>query len=339
MNADQAKKLSLPDLLAQLGYEPMKVLKGGRELWYPSPFRVEKDPSFHTSYLGGKWIWNDFGDTGGTVIDFVMRHQNFSRVSEALRFLEKMFPGTARRRVGEGAADHPSLFSFQQQGPPQASKKISEAPVESAADRDLELVKIMPLQSHLIFSYLEGRMIPRELAQKYLVLVHYRNKKKPSQRPYFAFGMRNRSGGYEIRSASDDPNLKFKSALVTRDITVISGREQGRGAVNVFEGQLDFLSLLVMLDTDQLGADSIILNGLQSYSLAKGCIEERGYELLNTFLDNNSAGQGRTQDFINDFGSIVVNHSPKFLPHVDLNDALRSGHNPFVPRTDNVPRP
>ena len=56
MNSEQAKKLSLPDIMSRLGYEPTEITKGGAEYWYCSPFRKEKEPSFHTSYLGGKWI-------------------------------------------------------------------------------------------------------------------------------------------------------------------------------------------------------------------------------------------------------------------------------------------
>jgi hypothetical protein len=56
MNTDQAKQLSLPELLAKLGHKPIKETKGGFELWYNSPFRKENDASFHTSFIGGKWI-------------------------------------------------------------------------------------------------------------------------------------------------------------------------------------------------------------------------------------------------------------------------------------------
>ena len=80
-----------------------------------------------------------------------------------------------------------------------------------------------------------------------------------------------------------------------------------------------------MFRTDQLSGDCIIMNGLQSYTLAKSYIREKSYMAINTFLDNNIPGQDRTQDFISDFGEIVTNHSPSFLPHVDLNDALRAG--------------
>ena len=58
MNSYQAKQLNLPDLMGRLGYEPTSIKKEGKEYWYLSPFRKEKDASVHTSFLGGKWIWN-----------------------------------------------------------------------------------------------------------------------------------------------------------------------------------------------------------------------------------------------------------------------------------------
>jgi ATP-dependent Lon protease len=70
--------------MAQLGYHPVKVTDNRNEFWYNSPFRVEKEPSFHISFLGGKWIWKDFGDIGGTIVDFAMRYQNDCNVKEAL---------------------------------------------------------------------------------------------------------------------------------------------------------------------------------------------------------------------------------------------------------------
>ncbi len=54
----------MPELLNCFGHQPVNIIKQGREYWYISPFRYEKEPSFHTSYLGGKWIWNDFGRGG-----------------------------------------------------------------------------------------------------------------------------------------------------------------------------------------------------------------------------------------------------------------------------------
>ena len=99
-NAQWAKKnIAMPDLLSAFGHEPVRTAKGGNEYWYISPFRYEKEPSFHTSYVGDKWIWNDFGRGdiagSGTVIGFLELHENVN-VSEALQILKNLFPQAGR---------------------------------------------------------------------------------------------------------------------------------------------------------------------------------------------------------------------------------------------------
>lgn len=327
MNIHQANNLDFPDLLSKLGHEPAKSRKGGHDLWYYSPFRKETEPSFHIR-PGERydWVWHDFGQEGTTILEFIMQYKNKDKKG-ALEFLDTLYPNY-KSRVGEAKHrtkdTNQSSFSFPPQSPAQPSKIFSQEP-----ERELEFLKALPLSSKFIFSYLEGRRIPRELAQKYFRLIHYQNRNKPLEKPYFGFGMKNLSGGWEVRSASDEPGRLFKSALIARDISVIKGLEQGRGAVSVFEGQLDFVSLLVMLRREQLAGDAIILHGLQCYGRAKDYIKAHGYARIDTFLDNNPPGQEKTQEFIHDFGGIVHNQSPRFLPHIDLNDALRAGSDPF----------
>ena len=323
MNSIQAKKLSLPEIMSRLGYTPAKTLKGGNEVWYKSPFRVEKDASFVTSYLGGKWIWNDFGDSGGTVIDFVMRHENYTSVKQALVFLERMFQGylfekPTSRRVGEiPQKSPPDLFSFKQQG-----REV--API-APEDKQLEFLKAHPISHPVIHQYLEQkRRIPKDLADLYLVEVRYRNKGNGKE--YFAFGIRNESGGYEIRAASSQ--YSFKSALNGRDITLIRGLSPARRAVNIFEGMTDFLSLLVMMNSRNLSGDSIILHSLSSFPKAAKVIRREDYQVIHTFLDNNRAGQQGTRQFMEEFPDTVLSQSDLFTPYADLNDALVANHIP-----------
>lgn len=315
MNADQAKKLSLPDLLARLGHEPVKVTKDGRELWYTSPFRTEKEPSFHTSFLGGKWIWNDFGDIGGTVVDFAMRHEGYRSVKEALAWLDRIFKGSNCKkqieRVGGRTEEEPSLFSFQQQ-----SGAVAPEPPDS---RQLEFIAASPITNPAIFNYLtQERCIPTELAKQYLQEIKYRNTANGKE--FFAFGMENESGGYEIRVASS--KYTFKSALKARDITVIRGTSPERGIVNVFEGMTDFLSLLVMMNFNNLAGDSLIMHSLSSFQRAADFIRSQDYRVINTFLDNNRPGEEGTEKFKAEFGGRVAPQSQMFAPYADLNDAL-----------------
>ncbi len=325
MNSLQAKQIHLPQLMQRLGYNPVAIKKGGQEYWYRSPFRQENEPSFHTSFLGGKWIWNDFADQGGTVIDFVMRHENFTCVKDALSFLEGLYP-TKRLRTPtkdpKGAQEplkpSPRRFSFQQQGDKVGRPDFKENSRYRVSD--LKLLSSGVIRHPLIHSYLlHQRFIPRDLADRYLLEVRYRHK--PSGRDFFAIGIGNESGGHEIRIAGDDYGFT-KSSLGKKDVTIISGSEPGKGKVNIFEGMLDCLSLMAMYGVDQLKGDSIILNTVSHYRRAADLIEKFDYEGINLFLDNNASGKACAQQFIEGFGAKKVflqNHL--YEGHVDVNEA------------------
>ncbi|OZI05534.1 hypothetical protein BWI93_25040 [Siphonobacter sp. BAB-5385] len=313
MNSEDAKKLSLPDLLARLGHSPVKVTKGGLELWYQSPFREETTASFHTSFLGGKWIWNDFADRGGTVVDFAMRYANVTTVREALAFLD-CHP-VSRVKEQRHPENTPDLFSFQQQH--------REAVENFSADRQLELISAHPITSPAILFYLtQERYIPAELAKQYLLEVRYRNL--AVGKPFYGFGMLNESGGYEVRVAL--PTSKFKSAILARDISVVPGTNPIRQSVCLFEGMTDFLSLLVMQGKKQLPEDAIIMHSLSSHARTVAYLKAHPYPEIKTYLDNNPAGQKGTEQLKAELGPAVVSYSDTFAPHVDLNDALQAMH-------------
>jgi len=138
--------------------------------------------------------------------------------------------------------------------------------------------------------------------------------------------MKNQSSGYEIRAASDE--YSFKSALICRDITCVKGRGAAK-TVNLFEGMLDFLSLLVMVNVSNLSGDSIIMHSLSSYKPTIEAIKQAGYTKINSFLDNDSPGQKMTDQFRSELGAEIVNsQSFLFAPHEDLNDALKANDYP-----------
>ena len=47
MNIEEAKSISLEDYLQRMGFTPVK--QHGDSIWYWSPFREEKTPSFKVS--------------------------------------------------------------------------------------------------------------------------------------------------------------------------------------------------------------------------------------------------------------------------------------------------
>ena len=313
MNAQQAKSIDFPDLLARLGYYPSKSAKQGRELWYTSPLRNEKTPSFHTSFLGGKWIWNDFGDSGGNVIDFVMHYNSINTVKEALKFLRGIYQNDFFYSPTKTQSLKQPTFSFQQQAT-NAYKEHSS----------LQFLEASPIQNTAIYTYLEKeRKIPAKLADRYLKEIRYWNTNK--EKEFFAFGMENQSGGDEIRSASS--SYSFKSALITRDITFVNGAGRSK-AVNIFEGMTDFLSLLVMLNTEQLQGDAIIMHSLSSFRRATAHMAKAPYEVINLFLDNNKAGRSSVCRFKEHYGKHIRDFGSRLGPFEDLNAALQNG---FIP--------
>ena len=190
-------------------------------------------------------------------------------------------------------------------------------------ERQLEFIEAHPIRTSMIYEYLiRERDIPKKLADLYLEEVKYWNKTKGKQ--FFGFGMKNRSGGYEIRSASNKYN--FKSALYGRDITVIPGSKTASKTVGVFEGMTDFLSFLVLTDVDHCLEDVIIMHSVSSYNRTKDFVLDRGYSKIKLFLDNYPSGVACSNRFMAKFGELVVSHSDCFAPHTDLNDALRAGH-------------
>lgn len=316
MNSEQAKKLNLPEIMSRMGYQPINVKKNGNEYWYNSPFRGEKDASFHTSFLGGKWIWNDFGDKGGTVIDFIMRHENYSTVSDALKYLDGLYG-----KVGNVLKS--KSFSFQQQ---------NFSRFQNTPERELEFISAEPVKSQVILSYLTNeRGINKNIALKYLQEVRYKNLN--NNKEYFAFGIKNQSEGYEIRVASD--KYPFKSALIKKDISLVKGFKTN-GVVNVFEGTTDFLSLLTMLKTDNLHGDNILMHSVSLYDKTLQTIKEQGYSSVNLFLDNDKSGRKYTEQFKTDLGDKVEVQSELFLPFIDINEMLKSQkqgltkQNPFM---------
>ena len=323
--------------LQSLDTGPLRFLKGGLDIWYHSPFRTEKEPSFHIR--AGRqydWVWYDFGQDGSsTILDFIMQYKNVDKRS-ALAFLDTLYPNYKSHKHSRTDKDlnQPS-FLF----PTQSDRQASSLNNKPEQYRDFEFLESLPLKSALILNYLHSRGIPPRIASKYFRVVKYRHKEKPTSKPYFGFGMQNESGGWEVRSASDKKGEKFKTALIAKEITVIKGREVGRGEVSVFEGMTDFVSLLSMFNVDELKGDTIILHGLKLYGRAATYIHDHAYSRINTFLDNNTSGMETTEKFINDFGSRVVNQSPKFAPYVDLNDALKDGYKPLFISQSDMPQP
>lgn len=253
MRTQDAKKIRMEDLLATLGYLPVRTAKGGSQLWYQSPLRKDQEPSFKVNTK--KNTWYDFGEgKGGNILDFVAAHENIDlrgNLSAALAFLDR-----------------------------QTITEYINTKVAQYFGAEVKIKKVQPLQNPALTDYLKERKINPELAKKYLQEIYYIANKKH----YFALCLKNDSDGFEIR------NKYFKGGLRSKNITTIP-HPSGNGQVSVFEGFMDFLSVLTEQGIEQLKTDAIILNSTSQIDQACEKIKATGYSKVFAFLDNDEAGQ------------------------------------------------
>lgn len=259
MNSHQAKKIPLQKVLEYLGHQPVERKKGGRELWYLSPFRKETDASFNI--ILDRNVWYDFGEAkGGNTLDLIVELQNCS-VSDALDFLKQFDTSIVSVKNDPQVFQNENLFNH------------TEKP-------QFEIFKTKKIMAHSLISYLGDRKISLPLAQQYLQEVHYRNK---DGKTYFGLGMVNDMDGMEIR------NKYFKTCIGNKSITYI--RDGGdRRKVSVFEGFFDFLSCLEEKKINRLRGDVVILHSLALTKKLGKLVMDNNYETLFDFLDNDEAG-------------------------------------------------
>jgi 5S rRNA maturation endonuclease (ribonuclease M5) len=309
----------MPELLAFFGHLPFRVAKQGQEYWYISPFRYEKEASFHTSYLGGKWIWNDFGrgdvQGSGTVIGFLQMHENVD-VSGALKILKEIFPQKGRA-VSTSTLKKLPLF-----------KSITLTEKRKSNDPVADKLVIREIKDEIwdkgLIGYLTGeRKINHKLALPYLKHIIYDNTE--TGKTYNTLGFQNESGDYECRDKFFKGIIKAPNVVdrnPAKDISYIPGREKGR--VAVFEGFMDFLSVLTLKNEPVLSVDVIILNMVNMRRRAIDFIKQAGYEKIYTFFDNDRAGEKTTEMFLQELIGKVKPQNHLYKSFKDYNQYLKS---------------
>lgn len=292
MNIDQAKAIALPEILLKLGHQPIR--QRGQELWYLSPLRTEKTPSFHVNI--NKNVWYDFGaDMGGDTVAFVRAHLKSTRedhtVPDALRWLRNMhgvLPFVPR--------------TFQ---------------VPSTSTPSLKLKRLSDLSLPPLVNYLAARGIPLDLAQRYYKQAQVFNDN--TGKYFTAISFANEDGGYELRNAF------FKGSLAPKRITFIRGTTSPSPEIHIYEGSLDFLSRLVIARRLRPEHDTIVLNSLSCLRYATPYIRNYTYRTLCAWLDNDRAGDNATQglrSFAAEENIVFRDMRPAYQPHKDVNDYL-----------------
>ena len=254
LSCERARAFPIERALAKLGYFP--TTSTGKEAWYLSPFRTEAQASFKVSKRLNRWYDHGAGK-GGNVIDLVCQ-LNECPVSEALKLI----------------AQEQTSFSFHRH------------PVFEKEERNeykIAVTEIGPLTHPALKGYLKSRNIDIRTASKYCKEVHYKFRDKS----YFAIGLKNDSGGWELR------NKYVKNSSSPKDITHITN---GNIKLIVTEGMFDLLSILECYEKLESEHDFLVLNSTAFVQKAMRIIE--GYTSTLLYLDNDPNGKKTTQNLI-----------------------------------------
>ena len=287
MTIEESKNIKLADYLHSLGYNPVK--QQGSSLWYKSPFREEKEPSFKVN--PDRNLWYDFGlGKGGNIIALAAELYHNENVAYLLERITERTPYI-----------RPASFSFGEQ---------------KAHNSSFQGVQVGELSSPALIDYLRGRGINIELAKRECKELRFEHNGKP----YFAIGFPNISGGYELR------NRYFKGCLAPKDITHIRQQGEQRDVCYLFEGFMDYLSFLTIRvnnnpeESRTSEQDYMVLNSVTNLSKAEQLLHP--YTRIGSFLDNDQAGQRAYENLKKIFGNRIQDMSHHYAGHKDLNDYL-----------------
>lgn len=290
MNTDNIKNIQIRDYLKSRGFYPAKEYSGYG--MYRSPFRDDSTPSLKVDHTRN--LWYDFGsDEGGSIIDLVMKMDGctFNEAMEHLRE-QPLIPVQEQRS-----------FSFHR---------------NRGMNRGITLVEDKPLEHPRLLKYLQSRKIDPDIARVHCREIHY----KVGDNTYYAIGFANNPGGYELRNPS------FKGYIAPKDITLIR-QEGGKESCFVFEGFMDYLSLLTIrkqLNPEYPNSnrhDNIILNSTANLQKAIPLLAD--YEQIYSFLDNDKEGMTVFSVMEKELGYRVRNSSHLYSGYKDLNDYLCAG--------------
>jgi len=276
LSCERARAFPIEKALAKLGHFPTR--SNEKEAWFLSPFRSETQASFKVSKKLNRWYDHGVGK-GGNVIDLICEI-NKCPVKEALQIIEQ---------------DQTS-FSFQQQP---IFRKEESGP-------KIAITKIRELTHFALKDYLKSRNIELKTALKYCKEVHYRFKGKS----YFAIGLKNSSGGWELR------NRYYKNSSSPKDITHI---KNGNTKLIITEGMFDLFSILNGNENLELEYDFLVLNSIAFVQKAMKIMD--GYTGIELYLDNDENGKRTTRNLIK-YSKNCKDRSGLYIGFKDMNEML-----------------
>ena len=286
--------ISIVEILAYLG----KSLERSRNGMYYSPFRDERTPSFHVDEAANAWY--DFGASeGGGLIDFVCKVTGCARgeAYDWLASIKNMIPENVHA---------------------EALKRASEC----KESKVIVLKTESEFKKTPLIEYALSRRVHKHILDRYCDEVTYGVTSRPGS-SFFAIGFKNNSGGYVLRSSvakicsSSDITTLGPDGNITEEVKCKK--------VVVFEGFIDFLSLLAYNEKEVPGHDCCILNSVSNLDRALPWIT--AHEKVMVFADNDSAGRETLQKILDCVSAsaedvCVYDMADLYEGYKDLNEKL-----------------
>ena len=290
MNIEQANRISLIDLMTELGFNPIKIRKAN--VYYNSPFYKDCNTSFKVNRESNVWFDKGLGKGGDVVFFGKLYHQtnNINRVLDEFEKYEHFIIGN----------------------------ELAIKPIKAHVVEEMVIISISELKNRAFLSYLRSRGIDPNIAKEYCMELRYSIKKKE----YSALTFKNISGGYEIH------NPYIRCCIGARHISIVHKDKIGvQTSCCIFENHMDFLSYKT-LEAQGISAicidepcDYIILNGQENL---QNCLERLGsYERIHCFLHNNQVGRTCTDTIKGLYEKTSINESDRYEEYLSLNRYLQ----------------
>ncbi|WP_300440409.1 toprim domain-containing protein [Christiangramia sp.] len=276
LTCERARSICIVKTLAKLGHFPSRIAE--KEAWFLSPLRSETQASFKVSLKLNRWYDHGIG-TGGNVLDLIVAIQKCS-VKQALEFLN----------------NKQLSFSFQQ---PILKKRTASK---------ILVFEVKPIQHPGLIQYLGSRKISIYIAVQYCKEVWYRLNGKE----YFALGLQNNEGGWELR------NRYFKGSSSPKTYTYLKTHSD---RLILLEGMFDLLSLAELFPGEFINSDIVVLNSLAF--LQKVTPHFKSYTKVDLYLDNDLPGNKNRKKLLQDYKN-TKDRNELFQGYKDLNEKLIS---------------
>ena len=308
MTIEEIKSVSIYNWMKENGYGAGSIK--GKNVFYCSPLRSEKTPSFVVNTKDN--LWYDFGTgKGGNLINLVEQLNTSWSMHEVLGYLEKQIK-EKRLQFNE---DFNARILEEEKKRQWLTGKRSE--YQESKNKETVVDKVIPLTHPILRDYILQRRIDFAIAQKYCKEVHYSFR----GRRYYAIAFINVVGGMEAR------NKLSKRCIGKKSISAIYPNEVPQKQCCIFEGFFDMLAYMTMSArmpgngvTVIESCDLFVLNGVGEVRLLLPYLKQ--YKSIHCFLDNDGAGRTATKEITKAYPDISTDESYRYQNYNDLNDFL-----------------